>query len=173
MPTTQPRHPARHPAQAVTTARVNQAEDRSHRMRTYLIAMGIRTASFPIAIWAFLHDHPIIGWIFVIMAVIIPSFAVMLANAVDHRGESTGPVSPVQQLGTGRSPEPAPSEQTTPDQTTPEQPNLDQTTPGDSDRSGADRHTGASGHASETITGTVVSRRDTAYGTGDADREQQ
>ncbi|MFC6421445.1 DUF3099 domain-containing protein [Ornithinimicrobium tianjinense] len=96
---TSPRGRGRRPAQAVTTARRSQEEDRQQRMRSYLIAMGIRTLSFPVAIWAFVNHHLAIGWIFVVLAVVIPSVAVMLANAVDHRGESRGtPESPVQGL---------------------------------------------------------------------------
>lgn len=70
-------------------------------MRSYLVAMGLRTLSFPVAIWAFVNDHLVVGWIFVVLAVVIPSIAVMLANAVDRRGTSQGaaPLSPVQGLG--------------------------------------------------------------------------
>lgn len=70
-------------------------------MRSYLIAMGIRTLSFPAAVWAFVNHHLVLGWILVVLAVLIPSVAVALANAVDHRGESrtSVPLSPVQGLG--------------------------------------------------------------------------
>lgn len=69
-------------------------------MRGYLIAMSIRTLSFPVAVWAFLNDHLVVGWVFVVLAVVIPSFAVMLANAVDRRGRSgPAPQSPVPGLG--------------------------------------------------------------------------
>jgi hypothetical protein len=56
--------------------------------------------SFPIAIWAFVTDHLVIGWIFVTAAVLIPSVAVAVANAVDRRSTSTSPPpsSPVQGL---------------------------------------------------------------------------
>lgn len=76
-------------------------------MRSYLIAMGVRTLSFPVAIWAFLNDHLVLGWVFVVLAVLIPSVAVMLANAVDRRGTSSGaaPRSPVQGLGPAAPPE--------------------------------------------------------------------
>lgn len=69
-------------------------------MRNYLIAMGIRTFSFPLGVWAFLSDHPVLGWIFVINAVFIPYFAVAFANAVDLRTRPNvgGPTSPVLRL---------------------------------------------------------------------------
>ena len=75
-------------------------------MRSYLVAMGLRTLSFPVAIWAFVNDHLVVGWIFVVLAVVIPSIAVMLANAVDRRGTSQGstPLSPVQGLGPAAGP---------------------------------------------------------------------
>ncbi|WP_122263779.1 DUF3099 domain-containing protein [Ornithinimicrobium cerasi] len=101
--------PARRPAQAVTSTRRSQEDDRQHRMRSYLVAMGLRTVSFPIAVWAFVNDHLVVGWVFVVLAVVIPSIAVMLANAVDRRGTSQGaaPLSPVQGLGPA-DPAPAP-----------------------------------------------------------------
>lgn len=78
----------------MTTARPSVEEDRHKRMRNYLVAMGLRTVSFPIAIWAFVTDHLVIGWIFVTAAVLIPSVAVAVANAVDRRGTSTQPPPP-------------------------------------------------------------------------------
>jgi hypothetical protein len=84
----------------VTSARASVEDDRHKRMRNYLVAMGLRTVSFPIAIWAFVTDHLVIGWIFVTAAVLIPSVAVAVANAVDRRSTSTSPPpsSPVQGL---------------------------------------------------------------------------
>lgn len=62
--------------------------------------MGIRTVSFPLGVWAFMSDHPVLGWIFVFNAVFIPYFAVALANAVDLRTRPAvgGPTSPVRRL---------------------------------------------------------------------------
>lgn len=84
----------------MTSARASVEDDRHKRMRNYLVAMGLRTVSFPIAIWAFVTDHLVIGWIFVTAAVLIPSVAVAVANAVDRRSTSTSPPpsSPVQGL---------------------------------------------------------------------------
>lgn len=78
-------------------------------MRSYLIAMGIRTVSFPLAVWAFMAGQLVLGWILLLAAVLIPSVAVGVANAVDHRGESTRqtPASPVHGLGHGTT-EPTP-----------------------------------------------------------------
>lgn len=75
-------------------------------MWQYLIAMGIRTAAFPVAVWAFLSEHFVLAWIAVFLAVVIPSFAVMLANAVDTRqGPTSAPRSPTR--GLGPAPEPS------------------------------------------------------------------
>lgn len=77
-------------------------------MRAYVIAMVIRTLSFPLAVWAFLSDQLVLGWVLMVAAVLIPSVAVGVANAVDHRGEGRRdePVSPVQGLGPAAPPEP-------------------------------------------------------------------
>ena len=76
-------------------------------MRSYLIAMLVRTISFPLAVWAFTSHQLVIGWILVVLAVFIPSIAVGVANAVDHRGEGQEPLrSPVQGLGPARPAEP-------------------------------------------------------------------
>lgn len=111
-------------------------------MRSYLIAMGIRTLSFPVAIWAFLNDQLVLGWVFVVMAVLIPSVAVGLANAVDRRGAGSGaaPRSPVQGHGPAGQPDDAAS------------------------RAGGTSSTEPS-PAQEPIVGTVVTSRDTAYPT--------
>lgn len=84
--------------QAVTSAGPSRREDRSHRLRGYLIAMTIRIASFPLAVWALMTGHIIIGSILAAAAILLPSFAVMLANNVDQRHSGTGPVSPVRAL---------------------------------------------------------------------------
>lgn len=73
-------------------------------MKHYLIAMAIRTACFPVAVWAFTAEHYVLATITGIGAIIIPSFAVMFANAVDHRTPTeAAPQSPVRALGDGRS----------------------------------------------------------------------
>lgn len=68
-------------------------------MRTYLIAMGFRTVCFPLAVWALVSGWAVVGWTLGLVAVVMPSFAVMLANAVDQRRRPAGTVqSPNQAL---------------------------------------------------------------------------
>ncbi len=67
-------------------------------MRAYLIAMSIRIASFPLSVWALLSGHIVIGCILATAAILLPSFAVMIANNPDQRHGSVGPVSPVRAL---------------------------------------------------------------------------
>lgn len=62
----------------VTSAGVSAAEDRSHRMRMYFIAMTLRVA----CVLSFFWVH---GWWIVLPAVatvVLPWFAVMVGNAV-------------------------------------------------------------------------------------------
>lgn len=75
-------------------------------MRQYLVAMGIRTAAFPLAVWGFMTERYALAWVAALLAIVIPSFAVMLANAVDHRqhAQSARPRSPVRQLGAATGP---------------------------------------------------------------------
>ncbi len=93
--------PTPHRPQAVTSARRSRKEDRDQRMRTYLIAMSVRIASFPLAVWALMTGHLVVGSLLAAGAVFIPSFAVMLANNVDHRGGEQRPRSPVRALPPG------------------------------------------------------------------------
>lgn len=84
--------------QAVTTARRSRREDRNGRMKNYLIAMSIRIASFPLAVWALSTGHIVIGSILAGAAILLPSFAVMLANNVDQRQSDSMLTSPVRAL---------------------------------------------------------------------------
>ncbi|WP_238335616.1 DUF3099 domain-containing protein [Serinicoccus kebangsaanensis] len=94
----------RRPAQTATAVRRSVEEDRRRRMWQYLLAMGIRTASFPVAVWAFTTQRYAIAWVAVAFATLIPAFAVMVANAVDQRqGTSSAPRSPTRGLGAGSS----------------------------------------------------------------------
>lgn len=71
------------PSYRVTSAGVNPAEDRAHRMRMYFIAMTLRLACVLSLFW-------VSGWwivIPVVGAIGLPWFAVMVGNAVAHGGE--------------------------------------------------------------------------------------
>jgi len=67
-------------------------------MRAYLVAMSVRIVSFPLAVWALMSGQIVIGSVLAAAAILLPSFAVMLANNVDQRHSSNGPVSPVRML---------------------------------------------------------------------------
>ena len=89
-------------AQGVTTARHSPREDREHRLRTYLVAMAIRTVSFPLAVWALLSGWTVVGVVLALAATVLPQVAVMIANAVDNRTVTRdGPVSPTRALPQG------------------------------------------------------------------------
>lgn len=71
-------------------------------MRNYLVAMGFRIVGFPVSVWLLLNGFVVLGAALAVAATVVPSIAVVIANAVDRRGTSTGsatPVSPVQGLG--------------------------------------------------------------------------
>lgn len=82
--------------QSVTTASLGRSDDLRTRQRRYLWMMGIRTACVPFAIfvdgWA--------RWVFIAGAVLLPYFAVVLANAVAR--PTAGALTPV-------TPEPGPA----------------------------------------------------------------
>lgn len=123
----------------MTTARVSVEEDRHRRMRNYLLAMGFRIVGFPVSVWLLLHGYVILGVALAVFATVVPSIAVVIANAVDRRGTSSQdatPVSPVQALGPVASPV---------DDRTPE---------------------GPAPARAEEIHGTVVSSRETPYPNG-------
>ncbi|PRI12010.1 DUF3099 domain-containing protein [Leucobacter massiliensis] len=67
---------------SVTSAGVNPADDRAHRMRMYFIAMSLRVVCVASLFW-------VRGWWVLLAAagaVILPWFAVMVGNAVAHNG---------------------------------------------------------------------------------------
>ena len=79
-------------------------------MRTYLIAMVIRTVSFPLAVWALLSGWMVVGLIFAAAAVFLPQIAVTSANAVDRRtAPDTAPISPIRALPEATAPPTHPS----------------------------------------------------------------
>lgn len=70
------------PNYSVTSAGVNPAEDRAHRMRMYFIAMSLRVVCVTSLFW-------VRGWWIVIPvlgSILLPWFAVMVGNAVQHGG---------------------------------------------------------------------------------------
>lgn len=94
---------------SVTSAGVNPAEDRAHRERMYYIAMSLRVACVVSLFW-------VRGW-WVLLALagaaILPMFAVMVGNAVDHRGaRSPDAPEPLELEGAGRAAPVDVSEQT-------------------------------------------------------------
>ncbi|MFT4233354.1 MAG: DUF3099 domain-containing protein [Leucobacter sp.] len=88
---------------SVTSAGVNPAEDRAHRMRMYFIAMSLRVVCVASLFW--LH-----GWWVLIAAagaVLLPWFAVMVGNAVAHGGEESPETPEPLRIEGGADPEPA------------------------------------------------------------------
>jgi hypothetical protein len=81
---------------SVTGLPMSLQDDQNARMRRYLVSMGIRTACFVLAAITISVLHwTVIGWVLVIGAVIIPYFAVVVANATRPRGSTIlGPVTP-------------------------------------------------------------------------------
>ena len=75
--------------QSVTTAPVSAADDQGHRIRRYLLTMGIRVICGALA----LFTQGWVRWTFVALAVVLPYIAVVMANAVGPRsGEAVTPV---------------------------------------------------------------------------------
>ena len=83
----------------VTTAPENLRDEQRGRMQRYMLTMGIRTASFVLAVVA----HGWLRWTFVVLAVFLPYVAVVAANAVRPRAlgqvRQPGADPHVQQLG--------------------------------------------------------------------------
>jgi Protein of unknown function (DUF3099) len=84
-----PRTSAARPVQSVTSAPVSAAADQAHRIRRYLLTMGIRVGCGALA----LFTQGWVRWTFVALAVVLPYIAVVMANAVGPRsGEAVTPV---------------------------------------------------------------------------------
>ncbi|MGJ6981131.1 DUF3099 domain-containing protein [Aestuariimicrobium soli] len=91
------------PATSVTDAQPGRSEDRHRRQRNYLISMGIRVACF----FGLIVTPGPWRWAFAAGAIVIPAFAVMLANvsskpytAPTAPDESDDP-APVPQITSG------------------------------------------------------------------------
>jgi hypothetical protein len=80
-----------HPVQLVTSAPQSAAEEQAQRMRRYLATMAFRVVCTILAIVA----SGWLRWTFVAAAVVIPYFAVVMANAV--RPRAAHEVTPVDQ----------------------------------------------------------------------------
>lgn len=81
------------PSYSVTSAGVNPAEDRAHRMRMYFTAMSLRVACVASLFW-------LRGWWVLLAAagaILLPWFAVMVGNAVAHNG-GEAPDAPEPQM---------------------------------------------------------------------------
>lgn len=83
-----------HRVPSVTTARVPRSEDRSRRARQYFLAMTIRTVCFVAAcVTATFTKGPLL-WFFVVLAVVLPYIAVVIANATNYTIGSLDPAEP-------------------------------------------------------------------------------
>jgi hypothetical protein len=77
------------PVQSVTSAPVSGADDQGHRVRRYLLTMGIRVICGALA----LFTEGWVRWTFVALAVVLPYIAVVMANAVGPRsGDAVAPI---------------------------------------------------------------------------------
>lgn len=63
-------------------------------MKQYAASMGFRLIAFPLGVWAIMSGWAVIGWVLTALAIVIPAFAVAMANAVDHRTVQA-PLGPV------------------------------------------------------------------------------
>ena len=79
--------------QSVTSAPSSGSDDQGHRVKRYLLTMGIRVLCGALA----LFTDGWVRWTFVALAVVLPYIAVVMANAVGPRfGEDVAPVDHVQ-----------------------------------------------------------------------------
>jgi hypothetical protein len=71
----------------ISDAQPGLSEDISARTRRYVISMGIRTVCFPIAVFT----EGWVRWMFVAAALVLPYFAVIIANAGRERVDAMAP----------------------------------------------------------------------------------
>jgi len=93
----------------ISEARSGLSEDISSRTRRYVISMGIRTVCFPIAVFT----EGWVRWMFVAVALVLPYFAVIIANAGRERVDAlpaTPLLNPPLALPPGASPIIAPDD---------------------------------------------------------------
>ena len=78
--------------QSVTSAPASGSDDQGHRVKRYLLTMGIRVLCGALA----LVTEGWMRWTFVALAVVLPYIAVVMANAVGPRsGQAVAPVDHV------------------------------------------------------------------------------
>ncbi len=75
------------PVHSVTTAQRGLSDDIGMRTRRYLITMGVRTGCFLAAI---VVDGPA-RWVLIVLAVVLPYFGVVGANAGRERNRDVAP----------------------------------------------------------------------------------
>ena len=85
----------------ITTATRGHTDDVDARQRRYLVSMGLRTACFVLAIVSMGHWFM---WVFLAASFILPSVAVVIANAGATPDPDPGPdpfldLSPKRELG--------------------------------------------------------------------------
>jgi len=106
-----PRNPQQ-PVYSVTSAPQSLQDDQSYRMHRYLLSMGTRTVCFLLAVLfiAVLH-WTIAGWVMVVAAVLLPYFAVVMANVSRSRFSAPlGPVTPSHRAVEGTDQRPRPDD---------------------------------------------------------------
>ena len=82
--------------QSVTSVPESLADEQAARIKRYLLTMGVRTVCFILAVVTGTQGAPWWVWLFfVILAVVLPYIAVVMANAVRPRpAGSAAPVTP-------------------------------------------------------------------------------
>jgi hypothetical protein len=99
------KHISRRPQQvfAVTALPASLRDDQEQRMHRYLLSMGIRTGCFVLAVLTLAVMHwTVVGWIFVIAAIVLPYIAVVAANATRPPGSATLPPMTPNDGGSGQ-----------------------------------------------------------------------
>lgn len=82
----------RAPVASVTSAAHSAAREREHRMKVYLVQMGLRIIAFPVGAWLIMADiSVVVGVALLAFAAVIPYVAVVLANARQADPEADGP----------------------------------------------------------------------------------
>lgn len=84
---------------SISAAPASAKADMSRRVRIYMLSMGIRTASFALAfVFGFVLEITWAAWVFIVLAVILPYPAVVIANNRDRHATTHTVESPIQAL---------------------------------------------------------------------------